>query len=704
MSSHRLVVGLVLAIASATSAATVYVDASATGQNSGENWTDAFNDLQDALAAAGAGDEIWVAAGTYKPSLRTDPLYPRSVTFTLVSGVKLYGGFVGTEATLEARGTDGLTTGSRLTRLSGDIGAVGTYTDNAYHVVTASGVDDETVLEGFVISDGYRTSSALPSGAGLTCSSGSALRVNWCLFEYNRVIYNAGGALFVFDSPVVVSDCVFTHNYGYFGGAVGLRSEFPSSQATQFNRCTFGANQANGGEGYGYGGAVYLQNMGAEFLDCTFSQNVANSYGGAIYAYDGALTCEDCEFLGNTAVKSGGGVNTHSRIADRFTRTLFSNNSSAEGFGGGLYAKGAACEVVSCHFLGNAASPNYIFGGGGLYIGATSGKIYNSLIARNTGYSSGGIHCGVGNGILEVVNCTIADNQSEISAALYGSSGTIVVANVVSWGNRGASDATVFDSNRLTYNSTYSNIEGGLTGTGSINSDPLFLDPLNLDSGNYRLGVNSPSWDAGDNNAVPVGLTTDLDGDGRIVNAAVDMGAYEASPPVVVAAESLRDHTGIGELGIALSLSVSTSESRRSGPEKIRFSFSEDVVAGANPFVTLSSGSVSALAVSGNEVVATVGSFSNQTCLEVTIAGYQDAQGYLMAPNTIKLRLLEGDGNNDGVVASSDITQAKLHVGETVTESNCRWDINSDGAIDQTAIGTDVELVKAKSGTSVSCP
>ena len=49
------------------SAAIIYVDADATGSASGLDWTDAYTTVQDALAAATSGDEIWVAEGLYYP-------------------------------------------------------------------------------------------------------------------------------------------------------------------------------------------------------------------------------------------------------------------------------------------------------------------------------------------------------------------------------------------------------------------------------------------------------------------------------------------------------------------------------------------------------------------------------------------------------------------------------------------------------------
>jgi hypothetical protein len=78
-------------------------------------------------------------------------------------------------------------------------------------------------------------------------------------------------------------------------------------------------------------------------------------------------------------------------------------------------------------------------------------------------------------------------------------------------------------------------VQGGLPagtvdGGGNIDTDPLFVSA----PGDLRLQSGSPCIDAGDNSAVTE--STDLEGNARITNCSVDMGAYEnqaAGAPLV---------------------------------------------------------------------------------------------------------------------------------------------------------------------------
>ena len=69
-------------------------------------------------------------------------------------------------------------------------------------------------------------------------------------------------------------------------------------------------------------------------------------------------------------------------------------------------------------------------------------------------------------------------------------------------------------------------INPGTTDNGNITDDPSFEDRA---GGDYRLQTTSECIDKG--NSAAVTWATDLDGDQRIQNKAVDMGAYETYVP-----------------------------------------------------------------------------------------------------------------------------------------------------------------------------
>lgn len=67
---------------------------------------------------------------------------------------------------------------------------------------------------------------------------------------------------------------------------------------------------------------------------------------------------------------------------------------------------------------------------------------------------------------------------------------------------------------------------------GNLDADPWFRHPVDVSTvptptGDLRLRWGSPVIDAGHNDLIPLGVTTDLDGYPRIVSDVVDMGAYE---------------------------------------------------------------------------------------------------------------------------------------------------------------------------------
>jgi hypothetical protein len=144
----------------------------------------------------------------------------------------------------------------------------------------------------------------------------------------------------------------------------------------------------------------------------------------------------------------------------------------------------------------------------------SSPTVTNCTFSRNLAYYGGGMHNEV-NSDPNVTNCIFWDND----ATEPNDSGDEI------WNN---------DTNSVP-NFSYCDIEGDLNGTGcggypsigsyNIDSDPLFYDPN--DPNDYHLGPNSPCIDKGDPNFDPDSNETDIDGEPRIVNGRVDIGADE---------------------------------------------------------------------------------------------------------------------------------------------------------------------------------
>ena len=73
--------------------------------------------VESAVSAAGNGDQIWIAEGTYTPTSDSNDI---SATFKLIQdGIAIYGGFVGTETSVDQRQSPLPTT-----TLSGSIGMI----------------------------------------------------------------------------------------------------------------------------------------------------------------------------------------------------------------------------------------------------------------------------------------------------------------------------------------------------------------------------------------------------------------------------------------------------------------------------------------------------------------------------------------------------------------------------------------------------
>ncbi len=477
----------------------IYVDANAGGANNGTSWTDAFTDLQAALAAAASGDEIWVAEGIYKPTAISD----QTISFQLKSGVGIYGGFTGAETSRGERNSDPATNN---TILSGDIGLLGDSSDNSHTVVSSDTVDGTAVLDGFTIREGNANGSkGLPhperSGGGMHNDDASptlmnliltANQANWgggmlnnnssptlnqVTFEGNTA-HNAGGAIYNKSSSPVFGNTLFMGNTAVTGGAVYNDASSPS-----FSRAAFSANQATGN-----GGGIYNTNSNPLLVNITFQGDIAAG-GAGIYNSNSNSFLTNVTFAGETALN-----------------------------GAAIYNIGSSPVLTNLTLSGNVADF-----GGGLYNDNSFPVVQNTILWGNT------------------------DSLGASAAAqIYNINGSVpTITNSLVQGSGGSGPGWV--------------VSLGTDGGNNLDLDPLFIrNPHdggdgwgvggNDDYGDLRLQTTSQAINAGENSLLPADLT-DLDADDdtlemipydlndhpRILDSLVDMGAFEVhnEPPTI---------------------------------------------------------------------------------------------------------------------------------------------------------------------------
>ncbi len=466
----------------------------------GISWTTAYTNLQDALAVAQAGDEIWVAEGVYYPDEgRGQTNNDVRASFALTDGVKIYGGFAGTETERSQRQPK-----TNVTVLSGDIdgndgtdgqGVVTATANirgaNAYNVIRNRGVSRTAVLDGFTITAGNADaggSRCVNRCGGGMYNIGSSPQINQVSFSGNSA--NEGGGMYNRDnSHPKINQVSFSGNRaGSFGGGM-----YNLSSSSEMSQVSFSGNSAT------HGGGMYNLASSPEMSQVSFSGNRVdrNGDGGGMYnQHDSSPEMSQISFSGNSANRGGGMFNTSSSDPE-MSQVSFSGNRA--NLGGGMFNTSSSDpEMSQVSFSGNRA-----YYGGGMFNYLSHPQISNSIFWANAAN-------GQMNASAQITNS--GTSSSVISDTLIQGSSAISILENANW---------------------LKTLRNG--GHNLLDADPLFREPINpadapTRAGNLRLEPGSPAIDAGDDRAAsgPV----DLDGAPRIQGGRVDLGAYEAGPIV----------------------------------------------------------------------------------------------------------------------------------------------------------------------------
>lgn len=212
--------------------AIIYVNHQVSPSGNGTSWISAYRNLYEAIDNASANDEIWVAAGTYAPAFGD----PNDDGFLLIDGLKIYGGFDGSESLRSQRDW-----GKNVTKISGNPGYLNQ--DDYFRTLfnlEGSGI----VIDGFTI---YNTYSETLGVDYTTAGVFRALQPNTvdaiirhCIFENNISGYSA--IAWDFEGDLEFIDCVFQNNESGNNHLI----EVAAANNLRIENCTFTGNSATG--------------------------------------------------------------------------------------------------------------------------------------------------------------------------------------------------------------------------------------------------------------------------------------------------------------------------------------------------------------------------------------------------------------------------------------------------------------------------
>jgi len=288
------------------------------------------------------------------------------------------------------------------------------------------------------------------------------------------------------------------------------------------------------------GGAVQAMHCSPTIRYCRFNDNFThneflNGAGGAIHMESDCYSLIEFNHIVRNQADSGGGICVGWE-SDPVIRYNIIEENEAFLSGGGIYVGAKGQATIYGNVIRNNISSGLSGGGGitlwsGTHLYGTFSYVFDNLIINNRATDSGVVTGGGGiysnYDTSRIYNNTVVGNEALRGGGLYVTTISVLpplVTNSIFWDNRASTGPQIyadpFYGSAVTVR--YCDVEGGYSGTGNIDTDPLFSDAA---EGDFHLTWDSPCRDAGKN--ISYLSDVDFEGDPRIVDSVVDMGADE---------------------------------------------------------------------------------------------------------------------------------------------------------------------------------
>lgn len=499
-----------------------------------------YSSVQSAVDAAGDGDIIKVATGTYTGTNNTGG-HPQVVY--IAKSITIQGGYttsdwttsdpIANPTTLDAQG------GGRGLYITGNI----TPTIEGLRITGG----DATVIGGgesgggvFVdiakvnIRNNQVFSNSATDGGGIFMWESDSATIKDNIISNNSAITYSGGLRSLDGDNITISGNTISSNSGDWGGGLDLRG----------NGIVFEGNTINNNTATNQGGGLVLSGD-IIVIGNNISNNTGVGGGGGMVLGGGNPTLFN-NIIANNQGELGGGVHAF-WCNPTFSRNTFSKNSAT--YGGGMMVGDANATLNHNTFISNTA----VFQGGGLVIG--DGTLERNFFSANSGHDGGGIFLHASNATLtnniiinnqadfgsglaigasspSLLHNTIASNTGGDGRGIYLSSGTVTMTNTINVGNTvgifaeagstATLDSTLWGSGTWANGTDWAG-DGMVDTSKNIWGNPDFVDTV---SGDYHIGPDSDAIDQG----VDAGVKNDVDFHPRPYQEP-DLGADEYWPP-----------------------------------------------------------------------------------------------------------------------------------------------------------------------------
>ena len=334
---------------------------------------------------AAAGDSVLVAAGTYTETFTMQPgvviLSQSGPEVTIIDGEDMRGPMVSassqnvtTTARLEGftitGGNDGGVNIERASPVISDCiiydnyggygGGIAIYEDPANVLISHSRIVSNT---------------ATGDGGGIRLTSDCSLTIMNSTVMSNTAALWGGGIAAHGANQLIITDTVFEHNLG------------------------------------NYGGAIMVSSCDLDLSDSKFYSNTARAQGGAVYLEGNSAFSLWNNLVEYSEAEGRSGLSLSTPLSGTVISNTLRYNRSTQDIGGSLSVSGGATAVISGNLIISNMVENH--GGAGIYVYGytTDVEIFNNVIVSNTANFGAGIH--VGRASADVISNTIVHNESD---------------------------------------------------------------------------------------------------------------------------------------------------------------------------------------------------------------------------------------------------------------------------------------------------